>query len=263
MSKRYGQNFLISETAVNKIIHSMGLRKGMKVWEIGPGLGVLTSKLIGNNVDLTCFEIDYGFIKVLKEKAFADEKFNLVAGDFLKTFYDIYEKDGIPDLICGNLPYNVGGSTVAALIQHRCIPDKMVFTLQSEVADRISSSKFDSSYSSFTLLVSLDYESEIIMKIKSDSFWPKPKVESSVIVLNKRKEPLLEDKYVELYFKFLKCLFSQRRKMIKNNLKNLYSEKDQGSILSLLNKCNLTGNERPQDLDLSKVLELVKCYGSK
>ena len=133
MSKKFGQNFLISPEGRKRLIDLMELESGMKVWEIGPGLGAITHMLIQKKVDLTSFEIDHGFASLLTEVAFNDEEnFTLIEGDALKT---LFKKRllPLPDRIVGNLPYNVGSVMIGKLIENSYLPPLMVFTLQREV----------------------------------------------------------------------------------------------------------------------------------
>ena len=257
MSKKFGQNFLINRAFVNRIIELLNINSDSVVWEIGPGLGALTSEIIKKKSALTCFEIDYGFAQVLEEQAFKDEKFSLIRGDFLKTFPGVFGKDGIPDVICGNLPYNVGATIIASLVNSRCTPPLMVFTLQSEVAQRICASKGDKLYSSFSLTVGLDYVANIEFDIPPSSFWPEPNVESSVVVLKKRKTPLLGENEVKTYLSLVKNLFSQRRKTISNNLKSYCSSSGSFTVQNLLESVGLTGSERAQELDSDSVIRLA------
>ena len=118
MSKKFGQNFLINRTNRERLISLMDIEEGMRVWEIGPGLGAITHMLLKKGVELTAFEIDKGFIKILNEMAFNDEEnFALVEGDALKT---LFKKKllPLPDRIVGNLPYNVGSVMIAKLIEN-------------------------------------------------------------------------------------------------------------------------------------------------
>ena len=135
MTKKFGQNFLISPEARERIVSLIRPRKGMNVWEIGPGLGAITHLILQQGAHVTAFEIDHGFASVLREEAFADEDFTLVEGDALETLFSV---DPDFSTIVGNLPYNVGSQVIARLIESGLLPDSMVFTLQKEVAARMA-----------------------------------------------------------------------------------------------------------------------------
>ena len=147
MTKKFGQNFLLSEDARERIVQAMELEKGMEVWEVGPGLGAITHLLLKAGAAVTAFEIDHGFASILRSQAFADDDFTLVEGDALKT---LFQRPMDADRIVGNLPYNVGSQIIARLIENSYLPPLMVFTLQREVADRMRAKPGDADYSSFS-----------------------------------------------------------------------------------------------------------------
>ena len=131
MTKKFGQNFLYSASAREHIVRALNAQEGACVWEIGPGLGSITSLLLKSGVKVRAFEIDNGFCRLLREQAFADENnFSLVQGDALKT---LFTQDETPDYICGNLPYNVGSVCIAKLIENDIRVRRMVFYPQPNV----------------------------------------------------------------------------------------------------------------------------------
>ena len=165
MTKKFGQNFLVSPSGREKLVKLMELEEGMKVWEIGPGLGAITHMILKENVDLYSFEIDHGFASLLSGPAFGDEsRFTLVEGDALKT---LFKKRllPLPDRIVGNLPYNVGSVMIAKLIENSYLPPLMVFTLQKEVVDRMTAKTGEDDYSSFSVLTQLDYENKHMLML--------------------------------------------------------------------------------------------------
>lgn len=261
MSKKFGQNFLISSQARERIVSYMNLDDNMRVWEIGPGLGAITHLVLKKNVKLTAFEIDHGFAEILRSEAFSDEKnFALVEGDALKT---LFEFDYTPDRIIGNLPYNVGSVIIAKLIESSILPDLMVFTLQKEVVDRMCSKPGDSEYSSFSVLTQLDYENSNVLTLKKGCFWPQPQVDSSVVVMKKREKSLLDDKERVLFLPLVRALFSMRRKTIKNNLSSsgLFNI-NKSNIDNILKSAGFSGSERAETLSFDELRSLLKSIMS-
>ncbi len=257
MTKKFGQNFLISAPTLDRITALCGLDESSVVWEVGPGIGALTTRLLKTGAKVTAFEIDHGFCRILREKAYIDvPNFRLIEGDALKTWKEVYEKEGAPDMICANLPYNVGSVFIASVIENRCLPSRMVYTLQSEVVERICAKMGDEQYSGFSILTGIDYENHEAMKIKSGCFFPSPNVDSSVVVMQRRKDPLVPDKEALAFLNLVRVLFSQRRKNVRNNLKalGLASEK----IDSVLDKSGILPSERAEKLSVEQILTLLR-----
>ena len=257
MTKKFGQNFLVNRVMRERLVSLMEIEEGMKVWEIGPGLGAITHMLLSRGVDLTAFEIDHGFIRILNEQAFNDEEnFTLVEGDALKT---LFKKKllPLPERIIGNLPYNVGSVMIAKLIEESYLPPMMIFTLQKEVVDRMVGKPGSESYSSFSVLTQTDYENTLSLKIPRSSFWPQPNVDSAVVVMKKREKSLVPDEYRVTYLTLLRALFSQRRKTVRNNLQSSqYGNSGKEFVEDVLARCGLSGSERAENLDWETIVRL-------
>lgn len=266
MSKKFGQNFLLSQQVRERIVQELRIPDGGTVWEIGPGLGALTTLLVARNAQVTAFEIDHGFCRILREQAFVgDTNFRLVEGDVLKTWEQVSAADGIPDRICGNLPYNVGSVCIARFLEKQCLPERMVYTLQKEVADRLCADFGDKDWSSFTILAKIDYEVELSFTIKSVAFYPSPNVTSAVIGMQRRKTPLVSPELRPIFLPMVKELFAQRRKTVKNNLQHGKA----GSLLGkagverLLADCEVPPNERAERLDIPVLIRMAQHIASR
>ena len=256
MSKKFGQNFLIDHNARESIREKIAYKENLSAWEIGPGMGAITSLVLNSGIKVKAFEIDKGFCRLLKERAFSDEaNFTLIEGDALKTISDQSE---IPDIIYGNLPYNVGSIIIARLIENNILPERMVYTLQREVVERICAKENSDDYSSFSVLCQIDYKPTLSFVIRKGCFYPEPQVESAVVVMEKRKESLVPNDLRETFLEVNRALFSQRRKTIKNNLKAL-NLKDIDRVIA---SSNLVGNERAETLSIEKIVEIAKAVNS-
>lgn len=254
MTKKFGQNFLINPEARARIVSAAMVSPGMDVWEIGPGLGAITHLLLKAGVAVKAFEIDHGFASVLRDKAFPDENFTLIEGDALETLFSIPFD---ADRVMGNLPYNVGSEIIARLIERRCLPPMMVFTLQKEVALRMMAKPGSEDYSSFSVLTQLDYDNTVPFTIKAGSFFPAPRVDSAVIVM-RRKESYVDDDERDGFLAFIRVLFSQRRKTIRNNI--LSSRQfSRDSMEAAFASAGLTGGERAEVLDTPILLSLFRA----
>ena len=257
MTKKFGQNFLVSPSGREKLVKLMELAEGMKVWEIGPGLGAITHMILKENVDLYSFEIDHGFASLLSGPAFGDEsRFTLVEGDALKT---LFKKRllPLPDRIVGNLPYNVGSVMIAKLIENSYLPPLMVFTLQKEVVDRMTAKTGEDDYSSFSVLTQIDYENKLMLKLPRGCFWPQPNVDSAVVVMKRRENSLVDDTLRPVFIPLLRDIFQQRRKTIRNNLNSSeYGNLGKDKVDEILSLSGLSGNERAEALSWDSLLKL-------
>ena len=257
MTKKFGQNFLVSPSGREKLVKLMDLEEGMKVWEIGPGLGAITHMILKENVDLYSFEIDHGFASLLSGPAFGDEsRFTLVEGDALKT---LFKKRllPLPDRIVGNLPYNVGSVMIAKLIENSYLPPLMVFTLQKEVVDRMTAKTGEDDYSSFSVLTQIDYENKLMLKLPRGCFWPQPNVDSAVVVMKRRENSLVDDTLRPVFIPLLRDIFQQRRKTIRNNLNSSeYGNLGKDKVEEILSLSGLSGNERAEALSWDSLLKL-------
>lgn len=257
MTKKFGQNFLVSPSGREKLVKLMDLEEGMKVWEIGPGLGAITHMILKENVDLYSFEIDHGFASLLSGPAFGDEsRFTLVEGDALKT---LFKKRllPLPDRIVGNLPYNVGSVMIAKLIENSYLPPLMVFTLQKEVVDRMTAKTGEDDYSSFSVLTQIDYENKLMLKLPRGCFWPQPNVDSAVVVMKRREKSLVDDTLRPVFIPLLRDIFQQRRKTIRNNLNSSeYGNLGKDRVEEILSLSGLSGNERAEALSWDSLLKL-------
>ena len=256
MSKKFGQNFLLPLSIREKIVSRMGNIEGRSIFEIGPGLGAITSVMLGKGAFVRAFEIDHGFAQILRNEAFADEeRFSLVEGDALKTLFKETER---PDLIVGNLPYNVGSLIIGDIIERGLLPERMVFTLQKEVVERMCAREGGKEYSSFSVLSQLDYDVSYSFTIARTAFYPQPNVDSAVVVMKKKADSVIEKGEREKFFLLLRTLFSQRRKTIKNNLGRIIQDRDQ--LKEVLEKAGIDEKERAENLSLKDIVRLMRCY---
>ena len=138
MQKKFGQNFLINSQARKLLVDSLKIDENTTVWEVGPGLGCMTSEIVERGAKLTAFEIDRGFASVLKEIFEGNQNFSIVEGDVLKTWKNFYKENGLPDRFFGNLPYNVAAAIVADMISEGTRFPRAVITVQKEVAMRMA-----------------------------------------------------------------------------------------------------------------------------
>ncbi|MDR3276929.1 MAG: 16S rRNA (adenine(1518)-N(6)/adenine(1519)-N(6))-dimethyltransferase RsmA [Treponema sp.] len=230
MRKRYGQNFLINGRARETLLDALGAGPGGpgggRVWEIGPGLGAMTAGLLDRGALVTAFEIDPGFITVLRELFGARPGFSLIPGDVLKTWKTAPAHEG--DYFLGNLPYTIAAVLLGDLIEGKRFFRRMVVTVQKEMARRMAARRGSPDYSSFSLLCGSAYTVRPLMELKGASFYPEPRVDSQGVLLELRTD-VDPRSYPGQLYPLVRALFSSRRKTVKNNLRRYLAPRFPGS----------------------------------
>ncbi|MFA6855578.1 MAG: 16S rRNA (adenine(1518)-N(6)/adenine(1519)-N(6))-dimethyltransferase RsmA [Treponema sp.] len=256
MQKKFGQNFLINATARKKLIDQLGISEGVSVWEVGPGLGSMTEELLIRGGNVTVFEIDRGFIRMLKEffnSYLEKKKLRIIEGDVLKTWKSVLTEYGKPQFFFGNLPYNIAAILIADTIEQDVRFDKVIVTVQKEVAQRMAALPDTNDYSSFSILCQWAYDIYPFMDLSAGNFWPRPNVDSRAVVMKRKSDfPCCKNK--SLFMKMQRALFISRRKNIKNNLTMFLSDADRA--VSALEKANINHSVRAESLTVKKLLEL-------
>jgi 16S rRNA (adenine1518-N6/adenine1519-N6)-dimethyltransferase len=218
MSKRFGQNFLVDRRMRGRILDELKAEGKARIWEIGPGIGAMTALALEAGFQVTAFEIDHGFVRLLKRCFGERDSFRLVEGDFLRTWRGELEANGPPDGIFGNLPYSAANAIVCALIEGGLVPPRMVFTMQKEAAMRMAAVPGTKDYSAFSVLCTSACKVRLAFDIGAGSFWPAPRVTSTVVTLQPRANPVGAGNRAA-FSAFVRAAFSSRRKMLRNNLK--------------------------------------------
>ena len=256
MRKKFGQNFLINPALRHALADALEAEAGESVWEIGAGLGAMTSLLLEKGLRVRAFEIDQGFIGLLKEFFSANENFTLIEGDALKT----WPAQPPADYFLGNLPYNIAATLLADLIVKRRFFRRMVVTVQREVAVRMTASPSSRDYSSFSVLCASAYNVKPLMVIKSASFYPKPNVDSQAVLLELR-DGAADRPLPSCFHPLLRGLFSSRRKTLKNNLAAFIAARgkcSESALAAILAESRLDGGRRAETLALEDFVTLAK-----
>ena len=256
MQKKFGQNFMINQSAREKIFSLLELKKDELVWEIGPGLGCMTELILSSGANLEVFEIDRGFISILKqffEQQEKSEQFKIIEGDVLKNWKKaFYENPQKPAKLFGNLPYNIAATFIADTITENVVFKKCVFTVQKEVAQRMAAKKGTENYSAFSVLCQWGYNVKLDLVLGSSSFWPRPTVSSQPVVMTKKANPFSGNS--ALFVKVVHALFAARRKTIQNNIKPLLPENI--SAEEFFEKCGISKTERAENLAVEDFIKI-------
>lgn len=238
--KKYGQNFLIDQTVLEKISNSVLACENDLIIEIGPGKGALTTKLATKLSNIVAYEIDRDLIPILNKLKL--EKLNVKNIDFLKTDItnDIKNINYEKLFIVGNLPYYITTPILEHIIKSNIKHESVTIMVQLEVANRFLAEPKTKNYGYFTVYLQHFYKIKRLVNVKNTSFDPAPKVESAVIQLVPKEniKDLNED-----YFNFIKECFKEKRKTLKNNLRNYNLE----IINNILIKNNLNLQARAEE----------------
>ena len=256
MQKKFGQNFLVNEDARKRLVDALEVGEGVKVWEVGPGLGSMTSEILERGSDLTVFEIDKGFAGLISQFFEGYSKkgtFKLVEGDVLKTWKKQLDENNLPDRFFGNLPYNIAATIIADTIENNVRFDKCVFTVQKEVAVRMCAQPGSEDYSSFSVLCNWAYDVKPLLDLTGGNFWPKPNVDSRAVIMNK-KEGFPGCNNPKLFVRMQRALFSSRRKTVRNNLSGFLKNND--LTLQALSEAGIDPMKRAEVLTIPQMLKL-------
>lgn len=220
--KRFGQNFLQKQEVIDDILHVIGPQADDLMVEIGPGLGALTMPLAKALKQLHVIELDRDIVKTLQTQH-TDGKVIIHQGDALK--FD-FASLGANLRVVGNLPYNISTPLLFHLAGHiRCVRDIHVM-LQKEVVERMVAAPHTSAYGRLSVALQYRYDMEKVLDVGPDAFYPQPKVNSAVVrmVPRQMRTPEMQDEL--LFARIVTTAFSQRRKTLRNTLRNLLEAPD-------------------------------------
>jgi len=251
--KSLGQNFLIDQNILEQIVNTVEI-KNREILEIGPGNGNLTTHILKKNPKKIYVIEKDDELSLFLNKKFNDE-INIINDDVLKISENKISKEKLT--VFGNLPYNISTEILSKWIVNldkKFWFNKLVLMFQKEVADRIIAKSGTSKYGRLSILSSWKLNVEKIIDIKPESFLPKPKIDSSLLLFSPRKKifELNNAKNLEM---ITRVFFNQRRKMIKKPFNQLFKNPEE-----VANKFDIDLNLRPQNLKPDTYYKLVKEY---
>ena len=220
--KKYGQNFLIDSTVIKNIVDLINPQDEDTILEIGPGLGSITFPILDKIKKIDVIEIDPDMVAFLNNSKYS-KKINIHTNDILKiqdNFFENFNK------IIGNLPYYISSEILIKICNINKKNKKIYFMLQKEVAERISSPPGNKIYGRLSIIIQYFYDVEKLFDVAPNSFNPAPKINSSIVELIPKKE--FKEKILNFvnFEKITKLAFGQKRKIIKNNFREVLSEAD-------------------------------------
>jgi 16S rRNA (adenine1518-N6/adenine1519-N6)-dimethyltransferase len=254
--KSLGQNFLIDQNIIKKIIF-LGKIKNNNILEIGPGTGNLTKYLLEvKNCNLTLIEKDTNLVLDLKEKIVSQNKVQIINNDILK--FDLEKKIKSNTIIFGNLPYNISTKILTNLIKFKVWPPKykrLVLMFQKEVAEKIEANFNTKNYGRLCVLTNFRLKISDSFNISKNCFYPKPKVDSCLLVFEPINNSNYEIKNLKSLEDVTRILFSNKRKMINKGFNKLF--KDASNVAKKI-KIDLT--LRPSQLTLNNFYKITEFY---
>ena len=260
--KKFGQNFLIDENVVEKIVRDAGVTKDDFVLEIGPGIGTMTQILCENAREVVAVEIDDKLIPILTEDTLSwYDNVTVIHEDILKL--DIVKlanerNGGKPIKVVANLPYYITTPIIMGLFESHVPLDSITIMVQKEVADRMQVGPGTKDYGALSLAVQYYAKPQILLNVPASCFMPRPNVDSAVIQLTRYEKPPVEVADEHLMFRLIRASFNQRRKTMTNSVGNspeLSVSKEQ--MAAALEKCGLSATVRGEALPLEQFAELA------
>lgn len=246
--KSLGQNFLNDNNIIKKISDSINVSNEDLIIEIGPGAGALTKELITKDCDVICFEIDERLRETLE--SIESDHLKIIFKDFLKVNLDEYIDRKYKRLFfVGNLPYYITTAIINKIVSESN-PYEITIMIQKEVAQRFMAQPHSKEYNSLSVFLQYNFDIERICNVSKNCFTPVPKVDSMVIKLKRKKEKLVTNE--EKFYKLVRDSFKQKRKNLRNNLKNYNLDK----INEILNKYNKNLNNRAEELNIEEFIEI-------
>lgn len=269
--KNLGQNFLVDQNVLNGIVASADIQPGDQVIEIGPGIGSLTECLLLAGAKVFAYEVDHSLPEILKNELpqkivdqDLNDRFRLILKDVLKadfksdigSFFD-FDK---PIKVVANLPYYITTPIIFYLAEADLKFASLTLMMQKEVAERLEAKPGSKVYGPLSIAVQTQMNVDLALNVSHNSFMPRPKVDSSVVVLTPLKEKLQINNHKHFNW-VVKMCFAQRRKTINNNLKTLIP--DSQARERLLSAMKIDSKARPETLTISQYIKIAQAIPLK
>lgn len=254
--KSLGQNFLVDPQILQKIVSAAEVPANGNVLEIGPGAGSLTRYLSLAASQVVAVELDKNLLPLLKDVLAGAENVKIVQGDILELDPgELIETPGY--LVVANIPYYITSALFRHLLETGVRPGRIVLTIQKEVAQRICEKS--GKLSLLALSVQIYGSPRIVMRIPAGSFYPVPKVDSSVVRVDLYPEPLIPEELLEVFFRLARAGFTQKRKKLRNALTSLSSFRAE-ELEHILSSLGIDPHARAQELDIEDWLRLSRYW---
>ncbi|WP_196139503.1 16S rRNA (adenine(1518)-N(6)/adenine(1519)-N(6))-dimethyltransferase RsmA [Aliikangiella sp. G2MR2-5] len=244
--KRFGQNFLTDYSIIDRIVAGIQPKEGDNMLEIGPGLGALTRQVLPKTKTMTVIELDRDVIPKLKFNCDGLGELNIVEKDALKVDFSTFARDKSLRVI-GNLPYNISTPILFHLFDHLSAIQDMHFMLQKEVVERIVAQPGSKTYGRLSVMTQFFCDAQMLFIVPPEAFEPPPKVDSAIIRLKPRIQPLQCEDFAT-FSAMVTEAFNMRRKTVRNVWKKRLTEEE-------LKTLKIDPAARPENLELSAFLD--------
>ncbi len=259
-SKALGQNFLINPTVCPRMAEMCGADENTGVIEVGAGVGVLTAELAKRAKKVVCIELDTRLLPVLDETLADFDNIEIINADVMKTDLKalIEEKfQGMKVVVCANLPYYITSPVITLLLESKLPIEAVTVMIQKEAADRLCTPVGSRDSGAITVCTNYYAEPETLFNVSRGSFMPAPNVDSTVIRLNVRKEPLIKVSDEKKFFRMVKAAFAQRRKTAVNSIASGMSiSKDK--VAEAISSAGLDVNVRAEKLSMQELADICE-----
>ena len=260
--KSFGQNFLTDTNILQKIVNTAEINKNVNVIEIGPGIGALTEFLAENASEVMAFEIDERLVPILEDTLRDHDNVKVINEDVLKadlqTRVKEFENPNLPIKVVANLPYYITTPILMHLIESKIPFAEFVVMMQKEVADRISAEPNTKAYGSLSIAVQYYMTAKVAFVVPRTVFVPAPNVDSAILKMTRREQPLVEVKDEDFFFRVSKASFVHRRKTLWNNLTSHFgkSEEVKNKLEQALENAAIKPSIRGEALSISDFARL-------
>lgn len=254
--KSFGQNFLTDTNILQKIVDTAEIDKNINVIEIGPGIGALTEFLAENAAEVVAFEIDERLVPILEDTLRDHDNIKVINEDVLKadlqTRVKEFKNPNLPIKVVANLPYYITTPILMHLIESKIPFAEFVVMMQKEVADRISAEPNTKAYGSLSIAVQYYMTAKVAFVVPRTVFVPAPNVDSAILKMTRREQPLVEVKDEDFFFRVSKISFVHRRKTLWNNLTSHFgkSEEVKAKLEQALENANIKPSIRGEALSI-------------
>ena len=258
-SKRLGQHFMLAPGALSKVVEAADLSGDETVLEIGAGVGALTISLAQAAKRVIAVEIDARLMPALNEVVGDLPGVLVIQGNILEQDLEELVGDG-PYCVVANIPYNITSMLIRRLLEAPQSPERLVLTVQREVAERIVATPGQMSL--MALSVQLYGAARIMARIPAGSFFPQPKVDSAVLRVDLHAEALISFESIPIFFRLARFGFQQKRKQLRNALSSGLGIAAQ-QVATLLEKAEIPPRARAQELSLDDWARLVEAFAGR